>query len=423
MAALAWHFNPTIEEVQNSNRPSNYDAYREFIAADNVRQPTTNCRFAECGYEHWRRAYALDTMFTLPLILIAQEGDNLSGCDRTDSIAGALLLRHDRLPAHDRAALDAAVAGCHGERRLQLDNLEAAAEVGGSTTDALNLNSWLRKAGHFREAIAAIERIDPANVENGLALPYHLLGQHEKELAAAEAAHQGAPDNIGYLAMKAFAYVGLGRLEQVDQVLEAMLKVPANVETWGVTAAWAFTWVAADLEAHGHPTEARDLRERAVALYRSRPQEEQGRHEDSYAVVLYGAGHWVEARAVVHHLIATAAPSDSGDLDIGSRETQSYLGGIAAHLGDQREMDRVDRWLASRKGPYLSGVPTFDRARMAAIRGDRERAVILIRLAVDQGYPLFLWGFGLHMDPDFKALWGYPPFEELRRPRESSDGL
>ncbi len=86
-------------------------------------------------------------------------------------------------------------------------------------------------------------------------------------------------------------------------------------------------------------------------------------------------------------------------------------------------MDRVDRWLASRKGPYLSGVPTFDRARMAAIRGDRERAVILIRLAVDQGYPLFLWGFGLHMDPDFKALWGYPPFEELRRPRESSDGL
>ena len=80
----------------------------------------------------------------------------------------------------------------------------------------------------------------------------------------------------------------------------------------------------------------------------------------------------------------------------GSRKTQSYLGGIAAHLGDQREMDRVDRWLASRKGPYLSGVPTFDRARMAAIRGDRERAVILIRLAVDQGYPLFLWGFGPH---------------------------
>ena len=423
MGALAWHFDPKIEEVQNSNRPSNYEAYREFIAGDDVNQPDFICRFAQCGHEHLLRAYALDTNFTLPLILIAQEGDNFGGCDLTDSIAESLRLRHDRLPAHDRAALDAAIAGCHGQRRLQLVAAREALEAGGSTPDAIYLNYWLRKAGHFREAIAAVERLDPAIVDNGLALPYHLLGEHDKELAAAEATHRGAPDNLGYLAMKAFAYVGLGRLEQVEQVEEAMLRVPANVETWGVTPAWALTWVAADLEAHGYSAESRDLRERALAWHRSRPQEEQDRHQRSYVVVLYGAGHWEEARTVVQHLIATADPSDNGDPDIRSRGAQSYLGAIAAHLGDQREMDRVDRWLASRKGPYLSGVPTFDRARMAAIRGDRERAVTLIRLAVDQGYPIFLWGFGLHIDPDFKALWGYPPFEELRRPKESSDGL
>ncbi|MFI5210405.1 MAG: protein kinase, partial [Gemmatimonadales bacterium] len=363
MAALAWHFAPQIEEVQNSNRPSNYEAYREFIAGDAVGQPGMNCRFAQCGYEHFLRAYTLDTTFTLPLVLIAQNGDVFGGCELTDSIAEALRLRHDRLPVHDRVALDAAVAGCHGQRRLQLENAKAAAEAGSSTADALYLNSWFRKDGHFREAIAALERVDPAIVDNGLALPYHLLGEHDKELAAAEAVHRGAPDNLAYLTMEAFAYVGLGRLDQVEQVLGAMLKVPANVETWGVTAAWAFSWVAADLEAHGHSAEARDLYQRAVALYRSRPQEEQGEHEASYAVVLYGAGHWLEARTVVHHLIATAAPSDSGDPVIWNRGAQSYLGAIAAHLGDQREMDRVDRWLASRKGPYLSGVPTFDRAR------------------------------------------------------------
>ena len=190
----------------------------------------------------------------------------------------------------------------------------------------------------------------------------------------------------------------------------------------GSTQAFAFSQVARDLEAHGYSAEARDLHERALAWYRSRPLEEQDRNEPIYAVVLYGAGHWVEARTVVQHLIATAAPGDGGDPDIFSRGAQSFLGGIAAHLGDQREMDRVDRWLASRKGPYLVGVPTFDRARMAAIRGDRERAMTLIRLAVDQGYPLFPSDLDLHNDPDFKTLWGYPPFEELRRPKESSEG-
>jgi hypothetical protein len=85
-------------------------------------------------------------------------------------------------------------------------------------------------------------------------------------------------------------------------------------------------------------------------------------------------------------------------------------------------MDRVDQWLASRKGPYLIGVPTLDRARMAAIRGDRERAMTLIRLAVDQGYPPYLQDLGLHDDPDFKSLWGYPPFEEFRKPKESPGG-
>jgi tetratricopeptide (TPR) repeat protein len=251
-------------------------------------------------------------------------------------------------------------------------------------------------------------------------MPYHLLGEHEKELAAADAAHQADPDILWFLVCQARANVGLGRLPQMEQVLEAMLSFPTN--RWGFTQEFVFSQVARDLEAHGYSAQARDLNERALAWYRSRPQEEQDNEEGDYAVVLYGAGHWAEARTVVQHIIATADPSDQGDPVVWYRGAQSLLGGIAAHLGDQREMHRVDRWLASRKGPYLTGVPTFDRARMAAIRGDRERAVTLIRLAMDQGYPLFLVDLGLHNDPDFKTLWGYPPFEELRRPKESSGG-
>ena len=422
MAALAWHFDPKIEEVQNSNRPSNYEAYREFIAGDDVRQPDINCRFAECGYEHWRRAYALDTTFTLPLILIARRGTTSVGANSRirsprPCVSGMIDYRDMTGPRSTRRSPGAmANAACNWtplERRqkplagLRVMPCTSAPGFGGLVTSA-------------KRSPPSIGSTRPSLI---MAWPCRITSSGStKRNSRRPTPPSGRPDNLGYLAMQAFAYVGLGRLEKVEEVLQAMLKVPANVETWGLIQAWAFTWVAA------RPRGPRAFRRgpgparagsRRVSVA---PPEEQDRHENAYAVVLYGAGHWVEARTVVQHLIATAAAGDDGDPDIWERGAQSYLGGIAAHLGDQREMDRVDRWLASRKGSYLSGVPTFDRARMAAIRGDRERAVTLIRLAVDQGYPMFLRNFGPHLDPDFKTLWGYPPFEELRRPKESSEG-
>ena len=45
----------------------------------------------------------------------------------------------------------------------------------------------------------------------------------------------------------------------------------------------------------------------------------------------------------------------------------------------------MDRWLAVRKEPYLNGGHTRARARLAAILGDRDRAVALLRQALDEG--------------------------------------
>ena len=267
-STFVWHFNHPIGALENSSRPSTYEAFREFIAGGEFHD-----------VDHWRRAYALDSTFTLPLIEIARQGDYFGGCDLTDSIAEALRLRHDRLPALDRARLDAVVAGCHGQRGLQLEAARAAVNAAGrSEDDALYLNRWLRRTGFLREAVAVYERFDPANAGNGLIMPYHLLGEHEKELAAAEAALRADPGKLGFMACEARANVGLGRLDQMEQVLEAMLKVPTNAETWGLTQAFAFSQVARDLEAHGYSAEARDLHERALAWYRSRPLEEQDRN-------------------------------------------------------------------------------------------------------------------------------------------------
>ena len=424
MAAVAWHFDPEMAELEHSSRPSSYEAYREFIAGNElVGAPGTTCRFAECDFVHWRRAYALDSTFTLPVIELARQGDlRFGGCELTDSIAEALRTRHDRLPALDRARLDAVVAGCHGQRGLQLQAARAAlAAAPKSVGDATYLSDQLQSAGFLRAAVAIIERLDPPPHNLHLTSPaYHLLGEYDKELAAGNAAHLTDPDDLWIISVQARAHVGLGQLAAMEQNLDSALRVPTNVENEPWTRVGMLGWIGWELEAHGYAAEARAMYERALARYRSSSQEEQKGAQDAYAALLYSAGHWAEARAAFQHLIA-ADSNAARDPEIWYRGAQSWLGGIAAHLGDQREMDRVDRWLAAQQGnPYSSCVPS-DRARMPAIRGEREQAMALLRLAVDQGCPV-VQGLNFHSDPDYKLLWGYPPFEDFRKPKESTGG-
>jgi hypothetical protein len=70
----------------------------------------------------------------------------------------------------------------------------------------------------------------------------------------------------------------------------------------------------------------------------------------------------------------------------------------------------MDAWLASRPENARAA---YDRARLAALAGDRERAVALVRRAFELGlrYRMFL-----HLDPDFESLREYPPYRELIRP-------
>lgn len=67
------------------------------------------------------------------------------------------------------------------------------------------------------------------------------------------------------------------------------------------------------------------------------------------------------------------------------------------------------------------GQPNYWRARLAALAGDRERAVALLRRAIAEGIwlgsfnqPAFEFG---RNEPEFAPLRGYAPYEELLRPK------
>ncbi|MCX6831835.1 MAG: hypothetical protein NT028_06815, partial [candidate division Zixibacteria bacterium] len=93
---------------------------------------------------------------------------------------------------------------------------------------------------------------------------------------------------------------------------------------------------------------------------------------------------------------------------------ESALGLIAARLGDRTRAMEVSEWLKNLKLPYLFGANTYQRACIAAILGDKEQAVALLKESFLQGGEFGIW---VHKDFDLESLWDYPPFIEFLKPK------
>jgi tetratricopeptide (TPR) repeat protein len=127
------------------------------------------------------------------------------------------------------------------------------------------------------------------------------------------------------------------------------------------------------------------------------------------------------------------AKSLLGELRAWGPELLGSLGKIAARQGQREEALAYSRQLADSAAHYLNVremvpsiiVPSGVRARylyyqatIAARLGDREEAVRLLKEA-RSAYGDFVPGFfpWMHIDPDLASLRGYPPFEELLKPK------
>jgi hypothetical protein len=120
---------------------------------------------------------------------------------------------------------------------------------------------------------------------------------------------------------------------------------------------------------------------------------------------LYNARRWDDAESAFNAL-AEESPEVA--------DFRSYLGVLAARRGDREEAQRVALWLENIDRPYLSGEHTLGRARIAAVLGERDHAVALLRQAFAQGLSWFqMEGFQF----DFDALRDQPEYQELVRPK------
>ena len=227
----------------------------------------------------------------------------------------------------------------------------------------------------------------------------HLLGKYQLELAEADRCGKLYPGPMTFLFLLARAQIALGRLDEAEKAVQE-------------PSGGFMSWCAQELRAHGHSGASIKMAGGAYEWFRERRSKNRG----AAAVCLYQAERWEEARAIVEAL----ANEEPDNIDF-----QGLLGSLSARRGDRTEAMRISEQLRRMDRPYLFGENTYARACISAQLGQKEQAVDLLKEAISQGFydvvPGLVqqcWTMAFHTDMDLEPLHGYPPYEELIKPKD-----
>jgi hypothetical protein len=233
----------------------------------------------------------------------------------------------------------------------------------------------------------------------------HLLGAYERELEQVKLARQHAPATLSFWEAEIRSLAAVNRLSEIGPTIDRSLLIAPMGRT-SDTHGDLLEHAALELRVHGHREASMRTADRAVRWYRERrtsnasPQA----HHHGLARALYLAGSWVEAHDQ-YTALALLHPRDP--------HYKGALARVAARQGDAARAKAIADELESQYEGIQPGIIPYLRASVAAILGDREHAVSLLRDAFTQGMP---YGMHIHNDPDFESLAGFAPFIELTRP-------
>jgi TolB-like protein len=399
MGAIAALGDPRLQaSATSATELPGYEAYTEYIAGIELAVRSKG----EEAYPHLVRAAQLDSSFVQALLLAAEFRESAA-----DSILALVAPRRSRLSPYDQANLDRLVAYRAGRWDEVLDAARRMARLASGSQDANYIHGWAALANNrFHEAADAFARVGTSpgwmrdwgfNWRWPL-LAHHLRGAYDEELAAARAERGRFPADPDLCMMVPRALAGLRRAAEVPAPMRECVALRAEADR-SVT----FREVARELDHHGNSDLARQYFDSALALLRVRAQRDSG-YQPELANVLYLAGRWEEGLPLLRREAARWL----------GVQTLGRLGVAAARLGDRALADSVARGIAA-----LADAPLRQRllwqGRIAAGLGERKRAVALLRRAVAEGaVPAFV----MHPDRALEGLRGYPPFEELMRPRD-----
>jgi predicted Ser/Thr protein kinase/tetratricopeptide (TPR) repeat protein len=416
------YFNLLVEEV----KPPPFEAQKEYVAGSELFDSDLAAAIV-----HYKRALEIEPEFVKPAIELAQATDNQGKHREAMTQLDSIEKKHARLTPIVHRRLDNVRANFIGNLEEGYSSARDIMKLApGNLWDAMNLALAASWSNHPREAVEAFRTVRTEFVPSKPFGAYflmewtgalHLLGKHEEELKEARWGSGIYPHILNVHAYEARALVALGRMDEMEKLIEDILTIPSE---WAypscclprATPAYVMLVSAEELRAHGHREDSLKMASRAGDWYRSRTGEE-ARLEDTRSGLgdaLYQAERWEEARVV----FAALAAGHPGNIFYKGR-----LGALAARRGDRATAQRIAEELRRLETPYLFGNQTFRSARILALLGEKEGAVALLRESVAQGAgngelpDLYGYGFVYRHSMDLEPLHGFPPFEDLIKPK------
>jgi len=361
---------------------------------------------------HFLRAAKPDEGFVVPMIWAMQASCNLEEYEQAAAIHEELSAARSRLSPVEQLGCDYYGAWLAGDRGAAHRILRRVADLLPDTEVLSQLGRDALFLNHPRFAVETLERVDP---ERGwmpswspywrrLTEAYHMLADHQRELAAARRGRSQHPESVGALLYETRALAALGDVDAVRRSVDEALALGDD----RFTTVGELMFVAAqELRTHGRAVDSHQMLERAITWQTGRCAAEQTSFTDRLLLVRmhHEAGQWRDAAAMLHELERDHAGDDA---------VRGAAGTLAARSGDGPVARVALAALRARTGRFHFGRHLMWGARIAAALGDRDNALSMLRGAFARGYP---HGVELHTDFDLMALQGDERFRELLRPK------
>jgi hypothetical protein len=363
------------------------------------------------------RAAEMDSVIRPMALIMAQQGANTAGQSRlSDSLTAVLVGMRDGLPEYHRIYVDVLVALEDGDwERAYRSGRELDFLLAGNPAQKIWQAFLCLSTNRPREALDVLDGIDslvgdsPARmwwVHRRRREAFFRLGAYDDALRASREMRSLNRDPALGWSDELVILAAAGRLAELeDEVGRYMAEAPAEA---GVGRSLAKVGLA--LRLFGEERAGMDLLRRAVAWWESQPPSVMRVERLRYLQMetLYAAERWGEAFAQLQALLAER-PGDLVGL--------AHLGLIAARQGNRVRADSVVELLEARDSAGNGVLPTYYRARIAAVLGERVEAVQLLRRAIDAGYNFFGYPFDQSTRWDFAPLRGYRPYQDLNEPK------
>lgn len=361
--------------------PPSFSAYRSFDRGFD--------RFLAQQYGEaltaFRESHKRDTTFSAALLFGARAAWNSNAFAVAETLVTQARASSKDLGTYQDASLRYLEALLQGDGAKARAAISRAAEIAPNSRAGFDHAAALLNAGFARDARTQLMRMDPDKGEmrgwssywTQRAHAENMLDNHNAELAAAREMAKRYPDRRVALVLEARALAAAGDTRRLDSALAVWESMPADVY-WSQGASMVVA--AEELIRRGRVPAGMKYAERAVSWFSNRlvaTPDDRG-HRYWLGSALYALGRYEEARPYFEAL-ATEFPD---------RIRYRGLAAVtAAHRGDTVA---ASKWL-SEHAPRDEGEYLFYKARLHAIAGDVERAIVTLTSAADHGIEAFPW--------------------------------